>query len=63
VLGLGLGYFLATNLGAILFNVAPADPLVFALTIVVLGTTGLAASLVPAMRAARLNPLIALRAE
>ncbi|HEY2823948.1 MAG TPA: ABC transporter permease [Gemmatimonadales bacterium] len=48
-------------LGALLYQVSPRDPLVFALAVVVLGVAGLAACLVPAWRAARTDPVRALR--
>ena len=63
VLGVGLGWLIAGNLSAILYNVSPTDPLVYGLAIMVLGMTGLTASLVPAMRASKVDPLSALRAE
>ena len=63
VLGLGLGWLIASNLGAILYNVSATDPLVYGVAIVVLGITGLTASLVPAMRASKVDPLVALRTE
>jgi len=50
-------------LGPLLFQESPHDPLVFGfVTVVLLGVTALA-SFVPARRAARVDPMIALRAE
>ncbi len=63
LLGLGLGWLLARNLSAILYNVSATDPLVYGIAVIVLGLTGLTASLVPALRAAKVDPLVALRAE
>jgi predicted permease len=66
-IGGGLG--LLVSLGAaqlirsLLFGVSPADPVSFGLTGVGLGAVALAASVVPAMRAARLEPVRALRAD
>jgi len=47
----------------LLFNVKPTDPLVFAFVIAVLFAAGMIASLVPALRAARVDPNVALRSE
>jgi ABC-type antimicrobial peptide transport system permease subunit len=47
----------------LLFQVSPSDPLVFASIAALLGLTGLVASLVPARRATRVDPLVALRSE
>jgi ABC-type lipoprotein release transport system permease subunit len=46
---------------SVLFQVSPADPITIAATIVVLATVALVATLGPARRAARLDPLAALR--
>jgi putative ABC transport system permease protein len=46
-----------------LFGVGPSDPHVFILVSVVLGTVACAAMLIPAMRAARVDPISTLRAE
>ncbi len=48
---------------SVLFDVQPADPIVTAAVVVVLGSVGLVAALVPALRAARVDPLTALRSE
>ena len=47
----------------ILFGVTPTDPLVFATAAAVLGVAALLAAWLPARRAARVDPLIALRVE
>jgi ABC-type antimicrobial peptide transport system permease subunit len=61
--GLG-GAFGATRLmGAILFGVSPVDPLTFALVPVGLVLVTLLASYLPARRAARVDPMVALRTE
>ena len=63
VLGAGLGVFLSTQLTQLLFNVQPLDGPVIVTTFLVLVASGLAASVVPARRAAAVDPLIALRTE
>ena len=60
-LGLGIGYLLGPMMTELFFNVKPTDPMVFGLTTGVLLATGTIASIVPAMRAASVDPLIALR--
>jgi ABC-type lipoprotein release transport system permease subunit len=47
----------------LLFGVSPTDPLVFAAVTLMLGATGLVACWLPARRAARVNPMGALRQE
>ncbi|HVH56929.1 MAG TPA: ABC transporter permease [Vicinamibacterales bacterium] len=65
--GLAAGLLLAvasTNLlRAWLFGVSPLDPWTFALVVIVLATVSLAASWIPARRAIRTDPVVALRAE
>ena len=59
--GLGAAVLLTQFMAAMLFNVAPRDPLVFGLVAVVLGLVALAATLIPARRAMAVNPIAALR--
>jgi putative ABC transport system permease protein len=65
--GLGIGLVLALGLtrviGILMFEVTPQDPPVFALVLVTIAAVGLLASLVPARRATRTHPTVALRAE
>ena len=61
--GLALALAAARAIESILFGVASTDPLVFAGVVGLLVTAALAASLVPAVRAARLDPVRALRGE
>jgi putative ABC transport system permease protein len=46
-----------------LFGVDPLDPLTFALVCLLLAASALFASWIPARRAARVDPAIALRAQ
>jgi len=63
LLGIGLAILLARGLSLILFDVNPGDPTVFGGIGVLLALTGLAASLVPARRATRVDPVESLRYE
>jgi predicted permease len=67
VLGLGLALTLATVAGSgiqnILFGVSARDPLTYLTVIGVITVVSLMATLVPARRATRVDPMIALRAE
>lgn len=63
VVGLTVAWSLSTSVQAFLFDIRSGDPRIFALAAVVLTIAALAASGVPARRAARVDPLIALRAE
>jgi ABC-type antimicrobial peptide transport system permease subunit len=49
--------------GSLLFGLKVDDPLTLALTLIVLAAIGFLASYVPARRASRLDPMIALRYE
>jgi predicted permease len=63
LLGLFLAYSLGTLLKIILFQVSASDPLVYGATISVLVLAAAAASLIPARRATRVDPMVALRYE
>ncbi|HEU4561054.1 MAG TPA: ABC transporter permease [Longimicrobium sp.] len=63
VLGLGLAAALANFLKLILFQVNFLDPLTYGATIAVLLISTVTASLVPALRATRVDPMVALRYE
>jgi ABC-type antimicrobial peptide transport system permease subunit len=62
-LGTGASCSLAAAVKSFLFQVEPTDPGVLAGSLAVLTMAGLAASVVPARRAASVDPLIALRRE
>jgi putative ABC transport system permease protein len=63
VLGLAGSLAVTTLLEGLLYGVAPRDPLTFAAVISVMGLVGLAACTAPALRAARVDPLIAIRKD
>lgn len=61
--GTGAALFVADLLSSLLFGVSPNDPVTFGAVIAVFGAVALAACLVPAWRATRVDPVVALRAE
>jgi putative ABC transport system permease protein len=63
VVGIGGGLALTRLMGSLLFEVKPWDPLVFVSTAVLLAAVALLACYVPAVRASRVDPLVALRYE
>jgi len=67
VMGLGAGmvgsWWLTRLLGSLLFGVTATDPVTFGAAAIVLTLVAILASSIPAMRAARVDPLTALRCE
>jgi putative ABC transport system permease protein len=63
VVGLAGALALRQILAGMLFGVAPTDPTIFASVIVVLSSVSLAACYLPARRATRISPMVALRQE
>ena len=63
VIGIGIALALARILDSLLYGVAATDPLTYAAVIVVLLVVAMFASWVPARRATRVDPMIAIRAE
>jgi predicted permease len=61
--GLALALLTTRLLGALLYGVSPGDPLTAAMAMVVMLAVGALAAVMPAVRAARVNPVIALRAN
>ena len=61
--GLLAAWTLARAMASILLNVSPADPLTFTSVAVLLTLVALAACLIPARRATRIDPNSALRHE
>jgi putative ABC transport system permease protein len=66
-LGIAIGFFAALGMGRMLtgflYGVSAADPLTFASVAVFLAAVALAASFFPARRAAKIDPMQALRSE
>jgi macrolide transport system ATP-binding/permease protein len=61
ILGLVAAFELTRLMGYLLYKVNPRDPLAFAAAVVVIAIASLAACLVPAWRASRTDPILALR--
>jgi ABC-type antimicrobial peptide transport system permease subunit len=61
LLGLALGWAATAPMRSILFGVAPLDPLVLGTVCLALAVTAATACYVPARRASRIDPVIALR--
>jgi predicted permease len=63
VIGLGAAFALVRLIESFLFGVAPRDPMVFVAAPLVLGSIAFFGVWLPARRAARVDPVIALRTE
>jgi ABC-type antimicrobial peptide transport system permease subunit len=61
--GLLAAVALTTYIQSLLFNVGRFDPVTFAVTAAVMLVVALVASYLPALRASRVDPIVALRAE
>jgi hypothetical protein len=62
-IGTGFAWYFSRLARAFLFQIEPTDPRVFAAALAVVACAGLAAAVVPARRAASVDPLVALRRE
>jgi ABC-type antimicrobial peptide transport system permease subunit len=62
-LGLGLAALVSQLVAGVLFDVQPRDPVTFAMVVGVLSVAGMLACYFPARRAARVDPLSAMRSE
>jgi predicted permease len=63
LIGSAAAWTLSENIRSFLFQTEPADPRIFVAALATLTLAGLAASVIPARRAASVDPLIALRHE
>jgi predicted permease len=58
----GIASLIASRaIAALLFDTAPSDPITFAAMVLLIGTVALLAGYIPARRASRINPMVALR--
>jgi ABC-type antimicrobial peptide transport system permease subunit len=62
-LGMAAGLGVSRLMSSVLYGVAPTDPLTYAGVVAILTGAALLACVAPARRAARVDPLVALRAE
>jgi len=62
-IGLATAFLLRKAVAQLLYGVAPSDPVTFILVPIVLVAVALVSSLIPALRATRVDPAVAMRAE
>ncbi|MDP2957190.1 MAG: FtsX-like permease family protein [Longimicrobiales bacterium] len=62
-IGCGVALGVTRGLSSFLFGVSPFDPLTYGAPAVVLFLAGVAATYFPALKATRVDPVVALRAE
>ena len=63
VIGLASAYGLSGLISSQLYQVTPSDPMTFVLVAIVLSAVAMFASYIPARRATRVDPMVALRYE
>jgi putative ABC transport system permease protein len=63
LLGIALALPASQAIGKLLYGLSPSDPLTIGLSVLLLALVALPASLIPALRASRLDPMQALREE
>jgi predicted permease len=61
--GTAASWSMAQSAGSLLFDITPRDPGTFLTMLIVLAVVALAAGYLPARRASRIDPMVALRAE
>jgi ABC-type antimicrobial peptide transport system permease subunit len=62
-IGIGLALAVAHAASSMLFGLQPSDPVTIGASVAGLAVVAIAASLFPAIRAARVEPIVALREE
>jgi ABC-type antimicrobial peptide transport system permease subunit len=63
ILGLGGAWAMRRVIESMLYGITPADPIAYIVAAVILITTATVATVIPARRATRVNPVEALRSE
>jgi ABC-type antimicrobial peptide transport system permease subunit len=63
LVGVGLAAVLASVLSGLLYGIGSFDPVAWGAALAVLFSASIAANLIPARRAMRVNPITALRTE
>jgi putative ABC transport system permease protein len=63
IVGIGAAMLLTPIMSALLYGVPPTDPVTYAGVAIVLGAVTLLATYLPARRASRVQPIIALRSQ
>ena len=63
IVGLTAGLIAARVLANIFYGVSPIDPISIVVTVILIGAVSLLASWIPARRAAKVDPMVALRSE
>jgi putative ABC transport system permease protein len=63
VIGVGLALAAGKLVASLLYGISPRDPVILVSAAIGLALIGIAACLIPAVKAARVNPVSALRAD